>query len=238
VARLPLTFAELDISLRNVNSELTYFSSNNGKFKIKTGMIKKLEKFTEEVKNAGINRYWEHGNYPDEYQSMILKYIREGSIPHLALNKKVTLEHPASEKYPVGGASALTNGLKGINDYHFNWLGFEGNDMLAVVDLGEELEISQIRTDFLQDQNAWVFLPTEVHFYTSSDGLEFIKFKTLSPKEKPNVPGVFIESIVNKFPTIRCRFIKVEAVSMKQCPMWHKGAGGPSWIFCDEIIVN
>ncbi len=27
--------------------------------------------------------------------------------------------------------------VKGINDYHFNWLGFEGPDMVAVIDFEE-----------------------------------------------------------------------------------------------------
>ncbi len=43
---------------------------------------------------------------------------------NLAFGKPVKLNTSYSEKYPVGGAQALTNGLHGPNDYHCNWLGF------------------------------------------------------------------------------------------------------------------
>ena len=79
----------------------------------------------------------------------------------------------ASEKYPVGGGAALTDGLKGINDYHFNWLGFEGPDMIAIIDLEEEKEIQSIETDFLQEIKSWVFLPEEVQYYSSIDAENF-----------------------------------------------------------------
>jgi hypothetical protein len=34
------------------------------------------------------------------------------------------------------------------------------------------------------------------------------------------------------------RYIRVKGVNMKTCPLWHKGAGGPAWIFSDEITVE
>jgi len=32
--------------------------------------------------------------------------------------------------------------------------------------------------------------------------------------------------------------MKVRAASAKVCPDWHIGAGGPSWVFTDEIVVD
>ncbi len=167
IARLPLEFAILDISLRDVNEDLTYFTKQNEKWIIREDMLERLEVFTILAKKAGIARYWEHGNYPDDYKATVERYVNSSMQPHLALNKPVRLLTESSDKYPVGGAGAITNGLKGINDYHFNWLGFEGPDLVAIIDLEEEAEVRSIEADFLQEIKSWVFLPDEVQFYYS-----------------------------------------------------------------------
>ena len=128
---------------------------------VRHDMIQKLEELTGEAKAAGITRYWEHGNAPDEYRATVLNYVNNSMQDHLALFKPVELLTQSSEKYSVGGALALTDGLKGVNDYHFNWLGFEGPDMEAIIDLGNETEIHSVETSFLQDIQSWVFLPLQ-----------------------------------------------------------------------------
>ena len=37
---------------------------------------------------------------------------------------------------------------------------------------------------------------------------------------------------------IKTRYIKVKATNINECPEYHPGSGGPSWIFSDEIIIN
>ena len=34
------------------------------------------------------------------------------------------------------------------------------------------------------------------------------------------------------------RFIRLKALNIDQCPKYHPGAGKPSWIFSDEIVIN
>ena len=88
--------------------------------------MERLDHLTDYALKAGITRYWEHGNYPGDYRQTIERYARTSMQNHLALNTSVELLTESSPKYPVGGAAALTDGLKGISDYHFNWLGFSG----------------------------------------------------------------------------------------------------------------
>jgi hypothetical protein len=38
--------------------------------------------------------------------------------------------------------------------------------------------------------------------------------------------------------TEQARYIRVRARSVGVCPEWHAGAGGPAWVFADEIRVN
>jgi len=43
-------------------------------------------------------------------------------------------------------------------------VGFKGNDVIAIADLGETKIIKKISAGFLQQQGAWIFLPSEVSF--------------------------------------------------------------------------
>jgi hypothetical protein len=237
-ARLPLEFAILDVSLRNVNGELSYFKKESEKFVVRQDMIDKLEKLTIDAKAEGITRFWEHGNAPDEYRSTILNYVRNSMQDHLALFKPVELLTKSSEKYSVGGAAALTDGLKGVNDYHFNWLGFEGPDLEAIIDLGNETEINSIETFFLQDIQSWVFLPLKVEYLVSSDKLNFFVVKSIKTEISQHQTGAFIKDYKAEFAPVKTRYVKIAGKNMKNCPAWHPGFGYPAWIFCDEIIVN
>ncbi len=143
--------------------------------------MKGWQLFTEASKNAGVARYWEHGNYPDDYYETVKRYATTSMKSHLAMNKNVDFEIEASPKYPVGGGSALTDGLKGINDYHFNWLGFEGPDMVAVIDFEEVKKIHSVEAGFLQEIKSWVFLPEQLELSFSNDGKEF--YSLLKPSK-------------------------------------------------------
>jgi hypothetical protein len=238
VARLPLEFAILDISLRNVNDDLTYFEKVNNQWSVREDMLDRLAQFTEAAKKAGITRYWEHGNYPDDYFATVKQYVTTSMKDHLAMGKPVRLEHKASEKYPVGGALALTDGLKGINDYHFNWLGFEGPDMVAVIDFKEFTTIQSVKAGFLQEIKSWVFLPEHLELSYSTNGTDFVPITTLMNTTPEKKDGIFTTDYFAEFTPVDAKYLKVIAKNKGICPAWHPGAGYPSWIFCDEITVE
>jgi hypothetical protein len=167
-----------------------------------------------------------------------MNYINHSMQDHLALFKPVELLTQSSEKYPVGGSKALTDGLKGVNDYHFNWLGFEGTDLVALIDLGDEIEINSIESSFLQEIQSWVFLPLRVNYFASRDKKTFILLKSIKTEISPHQNGAIIEDYKAKFLPVYTRYIKVVGINMETCPAWHQGGGYPAWIFCDEIIVK
>jgi hexosaminidase len=41
-----------------------------------------------------------------------------------------------------------------------------------------------------------------------------------------------------EFPSVAASKLRITARSLKVCPEWHRGAGQPSWIFIDEIVVE
>ncbi|MCX6169376.1 MAG: hypothetical protein NTX65_08550 [Ignavibacteriales bacterium] len=49
---------------------------------------------------------------------------------------------------------------------------------------------------------------------------------------------VILHDFSLSFDKTKIRYIKVIAKNVGRCPAWHPGAGGKSWIFVDEIIVE
>jgi len=238
-SRLPLQFALLEQAkvagagdggcfVRNANSNLT----------IRPDIDTLLTIFVSRCKEAAIPRLWEHGTSPDEYFTSTRAFLDGSTKDHLARGKTVTLALPASPKYQGGDQSALTDGLKGWDDYHMHWLGFEGEDMEATIDLGALQTVATINTDFLQDINSWIFMPQTVEFSLSEDGRDFHAVGKVTNPIPPDKDGALIAPFNAKFEPSRARYIRVKAVGMKTCPVWHKGAGGKAWIFIDEITVH
>ncbi|MDX1702363.1 MAG: discoidin domain-containing protein, partial [Melioribacteraceae bacterium] len=157
---------------------------------------------------------------------------------NLVTNKKISLTHSANVKYGNGNEKLLIDGWKGSRDYNDGrWLGFEGNDFSALLDLGEEVEISEITISFLQNQMAWIFYPTEVSFSVSKDAQKFTQIKKFSEKINPLL-GSMVKDFSFKLQNEKIRFVKIDADNIGICPEWHGGKGGKAWIFADEIQIK
>jgi hexosaminidase len=166
------------------------------------------------------------------------KISEQSFLFHKGVGKKIEYKTQWSERYPAGGKTALINGLRGSKDHHDGlWQGFLGNDMDVIIDLGKELPVMSVMTTVLQNQKSWIFLPKYVEYSLSSDGKKWHSINqvlnTVSPKEEQ----VFIQPFVQAFPSTPARYIRVTAKNYGVCPAWHEGAGQPSWIFIDEIVI-
>jgi len=158
---------------------------------------------------------------------------------HKGLGKDIQLTYPASPKYPGSGRWTLLNCLRGTESRNQeDWLGFEGTDFEAVVDLKEPIQVNNISIGFLNSQGAWIFLPTKIEFYISKNGKDYDLIKEiehpLNPKES-NLEIVDFSAEVKGDPI---QYLKIKAVSTAECPEWHQGAGDPAWLFVDEIVID
>jgi hypothetical protein len=175
----------------------------------------------------------------DEYISSYEMALGRASLPNIAAGKPVVLL-TQPKKYAGEDPQVLTDGSLGGNSFYANWLGFEGNDLEAVIDLGQAEEISQVHTAFLKVTNHVVFFPEEVIISYSTDN---VNFQSLAARETehPLRRGDKVNDIEYfdfQFEPIQARYVKVIARSMQEAPPWHHAAGLPSWIFCDEVIIN
>ena len=152
---------------------------------------------------------------------------------------RISLKHEPSPRYYGGGPMSLVDEEAGSHQYNDGrWLGFEEQDFEAVVDLEQIRDIQYIGIRFLQNQDAWIFFPTEVSFYLSENGETFTpagETQMLVPKPDRNVKiRVMDLEPGNK----AARYVRIVARNIGFCPPWHSGAGGKSWIFVDEIIIK
>jgi hexosaminidase len=158
---------------------------------------------------------------------------------HKGVGHAPRLVYPYSYKYKASGKYALVDGLIGSGMFNDGqWQGFEGTDVDLYFDLGAEKDLSEIRMRFIKNTGSWIFLPTMVTIYTSEDGADYTKAEALSHSVPENNPDVVIQDFNADMNNISTRYLRIHAESIKTCPDWHPGAGGPSWLFLDEVIIE
>ena len=162
------------------------------------------------------------------------------SVTHLALGREIRLASGYSETYAAGGASALLDGITASTNYRDGcWQGFEGVDLVADIDLGEEtpVPLRELRLSFLRDRAVWIFLPDEIRVEGSRDGSRYEALATVRLKIPPSATDPQRHEEVIALKGQSYRFLRIRVVAKKICPADHPGAGRPAWLFADEIQV-
>ncbi len=143
------------------------------------------------------------------------------------------------ERYNGSGAMALTDGRFGTTNFqNGEWQGFEGIDLDVIIDLTKQKSIKNLSIGFLNDPNVWIFLPTDVEFSVSDDGKNFKQIANVKNEIPSTNQDLMIKRFSAKVETISARYLKIFAKNIGVCPSWHKGAGGKTWIFTDEVTVE
>jgi hypothetical protein len=151
----------------------------------------------------------------------------------------ITLENAYSNLYAAGGDLALIDQLRGPADFHTElWQGYEGVDLVAIVDMGRVRRITELGAGFLQNIYSWIWMPVEVEFALSHDGEEWVAAGTVTSEVPADRWGTIMTDFTLTGLDRRARYVRVRAVNRGECPAWHVGAGGKAWIFADEIIIR
>lgn len=237
--RLPVDFAYVDIAINNNYSEMPSIINTESTQEINPiilELLQNLEDYSLSRKDIKVN---ERQFTLSAYKKYVINKLEAQLKPNILLDgAHLNLKTKYSDLYPVGGVKALNDQLFGSLDYHHNWLGFHGEDMILDIDLLEPKGISEIQMNFLQAVNSWVFLPEVLEIEYSNDGMAY---KTISVQEGDIAERNYLVKSIPfyfSFDSIKTQYIRITAKSIKTCPEWHRGYGKPSWIFIDEIIVN
>ena len=157
---------------------------------------------------------------------------------YIDAQRTVTVENAYSNQYEAGGDKALIDRLRGGQNFRTGgWQGYHGVDLVATIDLGLSQRVSRVAGSFFQDQDSWIFMPTEVEYFVSDDGKNFKsvgKVKNTLPEDEL---GAYVQEMEVR-PECETRYIKMVAKNLGVCPDWHVGAGDKAWLFCDEIIIE
>ena len=160
---------------------------------------------------------------------------------HAGVFHPIELGFTPSPYYTGGGDFALVDGRIGSLGFHDGvWQAVQGEDVLAIVDLEEIIEIDSIFSNFYRYQDAWIFPPRFVEFSASIDGdhYEVISQNDFKDATLKNDAQDIVTVNSGKLMGVHARYVKMRAVNSGLCPDWHAAATEPTWLFCDEIVVR
>ncbi len=159
-------------------------------------------------------------------------------VMHKAVGKNVTYNNPVSKYYLADGPNTLTDGVRGTTAVDKYWHGFDGKDLIATIDMGEETSIQKITIGCLQHYSDWIFLPQSIMYEISNDGKNFTEIGTIQNTISADEKSSVIKDFTLEFPIQKTKYIRLSAKNLGVCPKGHPGEGQPSWLFADEIIVQ
>lgn len=172
-------------------------------------------------------------------EGMSPSHVLAARFTKIPAGRSIELKTQYASQYSGGGDNALIDGIAGTGDFRTGtWQGYHGVDIDAIVDLGAQSTVKKLSIRFLQDNNAWIFMPLKVEFWASTDGKTFEKAGEVMNDVPDMQEGSIIKAFELTIPPGRIRYIRVWAENMGVCPDWHKGAGNKAWIFADELSVN
>lgn len=152
----------------------------------------------------------------------------------------VTLLTDPNNAYTFSGGQLLVDGLRGesTNYRTGRWIGYAGNDLQAVIDLGEEQEISEVSVNTCVEKGDWIFDARAFEVSARTAEGEFVKVAGEEyPVMKESDPNKIYTHTL-KFAPVKARYVQVTLKSEHAMPEWHGGKGKAGFIFVDEISVK
>lgn len=155
-------------------------------------------------------------------------------------DKTIDLMQAPANQYAGSGASGLVDGVFGGGDYRgTEWQGYQGQDVEGVITLNAARQIGKVEVSFLQDIKSWIFQPKGLEVEISVDGTTYRKLGTVEVKGLDDKKeGSVTHRIGMEFPPVTAKYVRIKVLNYGVCPAWHLGAGGATWLFLDEVIVE
>ncbi len=210
------------------------------------------------VKSGGIH-YTEDGSIPTNSSPIYNKPIRiekdavlkavlikEGKSSQTVTSeyyqidggRSIVLDSEYANQYAAAGDKTLIDYLRGTDSYRTGrWQGYR-EDLQATIDLGKTQTVKTLSLGCLQDLKSWIFYPPVVEFWISEDGDKFTLAESVINTFPDNKYGSFTQDYKTNIGGQNIRYIRVKAKNYGTCPDWHLGAGGTTWLFVDELVVE
>lgn len=173
-------------------------------------------------------------------RSPILEERRVSFARHLGVGAGVVTTPSPDARYPGTGSSSLADGLLGGAEHGDGlWQGWLAPTVEVVLDLGAARRADGVSVRFLQNVRSWIVLPSRIEIDWSADGQAWHSIEVAAHHVPVAREGVVIHSFAGALPAAASpRFVRVRAHSAGPLPAGHPGAGQPSWLFADEVVVR
>jgi len=152
--------------------------------------------------------------------------------------KEVSLLKDPAKRYQADGPGTLADLNLGSDPGDGKWLAYQGEDFIATLQLEALRPVSKVKINTIQNHGLWVFYPKSIEVELSADGQTFqpvAKNNYGSPQRADKGTTKLIEVA---FPPAQAKYVKVILRNQGKNPSWHPQRGKPSWIFCDEMMVE
>jgi hexosaminidase len=208
-------------------------------------------------------RYTTDGSEPTEKSSLYkssfvilktctikAKAFKKGSVPSFValrrferLNiKNTTFVNPPVERYGKDADIALMDGKRGVSgDWYNDWLGFEGFDMEATIELAVPTDFNTVKVGICHEPNSWVMWPKSVRVSFSKNGSDFTEWQMAElpvfdcPDKMQGFGRIEARARVNEK---QAKFVRVKVENQGTLPEWHPYAGEKAWIMVDEVVIE
>lgn len=165
-------------------------------------------------------------------------FVDEAVFTKIRADIKLTLVNKYLPNYAAQGDETLINAIHGTANWRLgNWQGYQGKDLVAIIDMGKIKPIKQVSIGTLQDTRSWIIFPKTVEYWVSADGTTYKLAATTSSK----VDITNLQPQTQEFTGLlnsTARYIKIVAKQYGALPDWHESKGSPSYIFADEITIE
>lgn len=183
---------------------------------------------TTVVKAISIKAGWESSEVMEKVLTKVGHKVRTAEV-NPSNNKKYQAKGPSSLIDLEMGSTTFGDG---------SWLGYEGQDMEAILDLGSVKSISNIVMGSLEDTESYIFHPKRIAVSSSQDGKTYEELQSIDIPITDGPKPAEHKSFLLDFMSHSARYIKVNVQGTLKNPSWHAAPGAKNWIFVDEIIVN
>lgn len=157
---------------------------------------------------------------------------------HFQINKatgrSVTFAQSPKGAYQPAHPWVAVNGVSGTTRYNTGeWIGFQGTQAEAVIDLQTQQTISAMSVNVLVYHWQRMWAPQWLNFAVSADGGSFQEVYT-----QTNFPENGINPVKATIMPVQARYIRIQAIPPPVIPAGEYGAGGKPWLLLDEFRVE
>lgn len=233
--RLRLAFEFADLENRKGQPERLFEPDGQGGLRLRGDIPARLDAWVKEADAVGPVWIEEMGRrLPRHWRDSYLEMV-SGTEGSLSLGRPVHLSVAPLKAYAHQGGALLTDGLRGDTVHTAQWLGFQGTDVVATVDLGQVRPLKVVEATFLQKVSPWILLPPFVRFEASPDGQTWTPLAEVK-LDHPNAPGLErTHTFRAPVDGAKARHLRLYAPSAGPLPAWHVSSGQPSFLFISEF---